>query len=244
MVRKTKGIVLRAVRYGETSLIVSVFTEDFGLQSYIINGVRTENKQKGKASLFTPASVLELDVYHHEQRGINRIREACRTMVLHSLAEDVVKNNIALFTMELLVKSLKHPESNLPLFRFCEEFIIKLNDCDRESTGMFPFYFALRLPHFLGFGILPPEKTMIRPDACYLDLTEGCFRTEAPVHGHFLAGEEAIAAACLLSEDQKWSAENYSGIQMPEKFLDFYNLHLQDFGRIKSYPLLHELLSE
>ncbi len=35
----TKGIVLRTVKYGETSVIVTIFTELFGIQSYIVNGV-------------------------------------------------------------------------------------------------------------------------------------------------------------------------------------------------------------
>lgn len=244
MVRKTKGIVLRAVRYGETSLIVTVFTEDFGLQSYIINGVRTEKKNKEKSSLFMPSSLLALDVYHHEQRGINRIREADRYAVLHSLSEDVVKNNIALFMMELLFKSLKHPESNLPLFRFCEEILRRLNECEKDSAFIFPFYFSLHLPHFLGFGISPPEKSLCDSPTCCLDLTEGRFLYEHPGHDHFISGDEARLAARLLSENEDKASENFSGISMPEKFLDFYRLHLQDFGKIRSYTLLQELLSE
>ena len=243
MVRKTKGIVLRSVRYGETSLIVSVFTEDFGLQTYIINGVRTEKKNKEKSVLFMPASLLELDVYHHEQRGINRIREAVRYAVLHGLAEDVVKNNIALFMMELLFKSLKHPESNLPLFTFCEKILSRLNDCDRDHAVVFPYYFSLHLPHFLGFGISPPEKSICDSPTCCLDLTEGSFLNEYPVHDHYISGEEAKLAAMLLSEDQLSTGSNISGIHMPEKFLDFYRLHIQDFGKIRSYGLLQELLS-
>ena len=46
MVHKTKGIILRSVKYGETSLIVTAFTELFGLQSYLVNGVRTVSKKK------------------------------------------------------------------------------------------------------------------------------------------------------------------------------------------------------
>jgi DNA repair protein RecO (recombination protein O) len=41
MLHKTKGLVLRAVKYGETSLVVTMFTELFGVQSYMVNGVRT-----------------------------------------------------------------------------------------------------------------------------------------------------------------------------------------------------------
>ncbi|MFL5786527.1 MAG: recombination protein O N-terminal domain-containing protein [Flavisolibacter sp.] len=36
MIHKTKGIVLRTVKYGETSLVVTMFTELLGLQYYIV----------------------------------------------------------------------------------------------------------------------------------------------------------------------------------------------------------------
>lgn len=43
-IHHTKGIVLRTVKYGETSLVVSIYTEMFGLQQYMVNGVRTNKK--------------------------------------------------------------------------------------------------------------------------------------------------------------------------------------------------------
>ena len=67
MIHKTKGIVIRVVKYGETSVIVSIYTELFGIQSYIVNGVRTSSKKaSGKASQFQPAAILDLVVYHNE----------------------------------------------------------------------------------------------------------------------------------------------------------------------------------
>ncbi|MFT3936946.1 MAG: recombination protein O N-terminal domain-containing protein [Chitinophagaceae bacterium] len=59
-IHHTKGIVLRTVKYGETSVIASIYTELFGLQSYLVNGVRTSSKKgPGKASLFQPGSILD-----------------------------------------------------------------------------------------------------------------------------------------------------------------------------------------
>ena len=71
-VHKTKGIVLRRVKYGETSLIVSIYTELFGLQSYLINGVRTSSaKGSGKANLFQPTAILEMVVMNHNSKPIS-----------------------------------------------------------------------------------------------------------------------------------------------------------------------------
>ena len=72
---KTKGIVLRTVKYGETSVIVAVFTEKFGVQSYLVNGVRISTKKgSGKANLFQPSAILEMVVYHNELKQLQRLR--------------------------------------------------------------------------------------------------------------------------------------------------------------------------
>ena len=75
-IHKTRGIVLRSIKYGETSLVVSVYTSVFGLQSYIINGIRTYSKNSSnKAAFFQPATLLNMEVYHNSFKQINRIKE-------------------------------------------------------------------------------------------------------------------------------------------------------------------------
>jgi len=114
---KTKGIVLRTVKYGETSLIVTVYTELFGLQSYLVNGVRTATgRNRGKANLFQPAALLDLVVYHHEGGSLNRIREFQWGHLYEHIFQQVTKNAVALFIVELLAHCLKQPEENQPLF--------------------------------------------------------------------------------------------------------------------------------
>ena len=49
MLLKTRGIVFRAIHYSETSLIVDIYTEERGLQKYIISGVHSP-----KARVKTP----------------------------------------------------------------------------------------------------------------------------------------------------------------------------------------------
>ena len=76
MIHKTKGIVLRTVKYGETSLVISAYTELFGMQSYLVNSVRVASKKGGsKAVFFQPASILDLVVYHNEFKNLQRIKE-------------------------------------------------------------------------------------------------------------------------------------------------------------------------
>ena len=60
MLNKTSGIILYTTKYADTSLIAKIYTSDFGLQSYIINGVRSK-KSKSKATLFQPLSLEILE---------------------------------------------------------------------------------------------------------------------------------------------------------------------------------------
>ena len=119
---KTKGIVLRSVKYGESSLIVTMLTELFGVQSYLVNGVRTSTKKgSGKANLFQPAAILDLIVYHNELRNLQRIREFKWGHLYNDVLSDIKKNAVASFMVELLAKSLKQPEANEDLFHFVED---------------------------------------------------------------------------------------------------------------------------
>lgn len=113
----TKAIILRAVKYGETSLIVTAYTELFGLQSYIVQGVRTATKKgSGKANYFQPGAVLELVVYHNELKHLQHIKEFKWSYLYKRVMSDVIKNCVLLYMIELLQKCIKQPENNPDLF--------------------------------------------------------------------------------------------------------------------------------
>jgi hypothetical protein len=114
---KTKGIVLRTVKYGETSLIVLILTEKFGIQSYLVNGVRISTKKgSGKATLFQPSAILDLVVYHSELKQLQRLKEFKWNYLYQNIFSDIKKNAVALFMIELLTRCLKQPEANEELF--------------------------------------------------------------------------------------------------------------------------------
>src|SRR5690349_94226 len=150
----TKGIVLRTVKYGETSVIVSIFTELFGLQSYLVNGVRTSSRKgAGKANLFQPTAMLDLVVYHNELKQLQRIREFKWGYLYQNVLSDVRRNAIALFMIELLTKCLKQPEANTDLYHFAEDAFMHLDKGDAKETANLPLFFSIHLPVFFGFRI-------------------------------------------------------------------------------------------
>ena len=242
---KTKGIVLRAIKYGDTSVIVTLFTELFGIQSYIVNGVRTSSKKgSGKANLFQPAAILDLAVYHNELKNIQRIREFRWATLYKHLLFDVLKNSVALFMIELLQKTLKQPESNSDLFYFIEDAFLHLDEADEQVVGNYPLFFALHLATFFGFRF----SDQYTDQKNILDLMEGEFVHDAPHHTYYLRDPYSRITSQLLKtmqpNDLKEIRLNKETRQvLLQSYQTFYAIHIQDFGTMKTLPILQQVLS-
>jgi DNA repair protein RecO (recombination protein O) len=242
---KTRGIVLRTVKYGETSVIVTVFTELFGLQSYLVNGVRAAGKKgSGKAGLFQPAAILDLVVYHNELKQLNRVKEFRWGIIYRHLFSDVPKNAVSLFMVELLLKCLKQPEADPDLFYFTEDVLTHLDQDHEAVVANLPLFFALHLSHFFGFRI-DDNYSDNRP---YLDLQEGSFVQARPPHPHFLEEKQAMVISQLLkvrqaSELEEVKLNHEFRRNLLQRLMHFYALHISDFGTLKSLPVLKEILN-
>jgi DNA repair protein RecO (recombination protein O) len=245
MIHKTKGIVLRSVKYGETSLVVTMFTELFGLQSYLVNGVRTVSKKGGtKAALFQPAAILELVAYRNEFKNLQRLKEYKWDCLYQHIFSDVRKNAVALFMIELLSKCLKQPEANADLFYFTEDAFHHLDEANDAVTANFPLFFALHLALFFGFRISDEYSDVNH----YLDLQEGTFTEDQPKHLHYLQDREAAAVSHVLKIMQPEELEQVLLNQETRRRIthaleEYYTLHIPDFGTMRTLPVLREVMS-
>jgi DNA repair protein RecO (recombination protein O) len=243
MTHKTKGIVLRSIKYGETSLVVTLFTELFGIQTYMVNGVRTSKKSASKASHFQPTAILDLVVYHSENKSMQRIKEFSWAVLYNNLLSDVIKNSIASFMAELIQKCLKQPEPNSDLYNFCEESFLQLDNANKIVSANFALFFTLHLTHFFGFRMTDNFSN----DNSVMDLQEGHFIDHPPPHPYFIDGKYAELTAQLLKVMQPFELEEF--ILNREirrilliKYLAYYALHIHDFGQMKTLMVLHEVL--
>lgn len=242
---KTKGIVLRNLKYGETSVIISVYTELFGIQSYIVKGVRQAGKKgQNKASFFQPAAILEMEVYHNELKNLQFVRDYNWDFMYSSVYFDVVKNAVAMYMIELLQHSLKQPEANPELFYLIEASLKQLDQATETFTANLPLYFTLHLGTELGFQLQGEYSTQTP----VLDLQEGMFVAEAPSHPHYLEGEPARISSQINSISFYGDLESIklgrnTRRQLLEAYMRYMALHVQDFGEMRSWKVLQEILS-
>ena len=242
MIHATKGIVLRSVKYGETSVVATIFTEIFGIQSYIVNGVRTAAKTS-KAHFFQPSSLLDLQVYHNELKNLQRIKEMKWAVLYKNILSDVPKNSVALFMVELLFKTLKQPEINADLFYFCEDAFLELDAAGNEVTANFPIYFALQLIPFLGFQLLDNYSEYNH----IFNISDGEFSNMEGASAIHLSKENSCYISELLKarrpiELQEIKMNRTIRRSLLKDIESYYSWHLPDFGSLKTLPVLHEIL--
>lgn len=245
MTHKTKGIILRTIKYGETSIITTVYTALFGIQTYIVKGVRQSTKHaSAKAIYFQPAAMLDMVVYHNEFKNLNFIREYQWGYLYQHVLSDVIKNTVAMYIVEMLHHSLKQPEANPELFYMVEDTLKQLDNGPAALIANLPLYFCLHLAGELGFRI-HGDYNDLTP---VLDLQEGQFVHDKPAHPYFIEKDLATATSQLLSINFYNDLENFHFSRKTRQKLllayqNYIALHVNDFGEIKSLPVLQEIFS-
>jgi DNA repair protein RecO (recombination protein O) len=241
MLHKTRGIIFRATDYGESSVIVQIFTEKFGLQSYIINGAKKPKAKIGR-NMLQPLHLLDLVVYHKNTGGVQRISELKNAPVLLSIPYDVIKSCIAIFLNEVLYKAIKQQSPDENLFDFVFNAIEWL-DHQTESVANFHLVFLTRLTRYLGFY---PDRYMAG-NADYFDIKNGQFTRFKPESVSYLSPPHTQNFGLVLQtgfEDmQLLKLSNDERRYLVQKLLEYYAMHIEGFGNIKSADVLEEVLA-
>lgn len=235
----TKGIVLSSIKYGDTSLIVRIFTFSDGIKSYLLRGILASKKGKLKTAYFQPLLQLDLIASHKNKGTLESITEAKVNYHYQSLHTDIAKNALTFFLAEMLSNSIHEEESNENLFNFIEAALQWLDAHDEFAN--FHLYFVLSLTKY--FGFYPDTNNM---DYMYFDLLEGEF-VKLPSINPILEGENLKHFKELLGikfdaiHTIKLNKRNRQ--ELLKNLVLYFELHLQGFRKPKSLAVLNEVFS-
>lgn len=238
---KTKGIVLNSFNYSDKSLIVKVYTELFGLRSYIVD--RTKNrKSKVKINLFQPLSLVEMIVLQKERKQLQRIKEIKIDVPFNSITGNILKNSMALFINEILYKSLSEEEPDQKMFGFLRNSLIYL-DGKANNFVNFHLIFLIQLSKYLGF--FPRYNNS--NDSHYFDLREGVFQKNEPNHTYYFSKELTKYFYELISFTYDSSSDIHISNEIRRELLrgliQYYELHSNTVREVKSHQVLEEVIS-
>ena len=241
MIVTTKGIILKSIKYGETSLIQDIYTEAFGLKSYIVSGVR--NKKKGnKSGLLQLMGLVEMVVYNKDTNSLNRIKEVKAAKLYTSIPFNVIKSTTGMFITEVARRAITENEQSDALFRLLYDSFSYLDDTD-HSIAIFPILFMIKLSQELGFS--PADN--YAADRPIFNIMEGEF-----IPGHIDSQynmDERVSQYfySLLHEDygiaRSFQVPKPIRMYLLEQLIMFYQLHLNNFGEIKSLDVIKQVLN-
>lgn len=241
MLQTTRGIIFHTVPYSDSRVIAKIYTEHFGILSYILTVSRSKNG-KIRSSLLQPLTQVEIVADHREKNKLQSIRELSCPSPYHHLQTDITKTTIALFIAEVLYKAIKEEESNPELYAFISGSLHIL-DLQEEGVSNFHLCFLLQLTKYLGFY---PQPNSCGEKSCF-DLRDGIFRPSFPPHPLFMdAGEARLLEQLMLYNYTTMNQFALSGELrrvLLKHLLRYYELHLSSMREVKSHHVLETILA-
>ncbi len=241
MLIKTRGIVFRTVKYGETSVIADIFTEEKGLCSFIGGSVRTA-RARMPFNLFQPMTVVDLVAYYREGSGANRLKELQAAEVWSAIPFDIKRGAVTLFMAELCRNSIQEEgEKHDELFDFLLGHLRWL-DATPHPIANLHLHFLLGLSGFLGFQPQDPEME----GELFFDLRDGTFSAMPPPSGLLLEPDQTRQMLAILASPLELVHEII--LSRPQrkvllgKILQFYQLHLPNFKGINTPEILEMVM--
>ncbi len=243
---KSPCIILRSIRWQESSKIVTVYARDWGKTGIIAKGaLRSKNPFAGKLESLNLAEII---ISHKESRRLQILTDI---RVHHSfnrlrLQPDHLAYGLAV--LELLDYTLEEHQSDAVFFDFSAAMLRTMEQTNRPEVVF--WYFILKLSSFLGF----------RPQ---LQTCASCMAEKSPANVTFnLSSGSIFCAACSSNSaggvrlsDTEWqflkrlqTFPHQKIAQFPEAFesshhyttllLDYLNLHLESRLTLRSLELL------
>lgn len=238
---KTSGIVIRSIKYGETSLIVDIFTKDFGLRSYIVNGIRKPNSKKSASSLQVTSFVDIIAYDNKDADKLNRLKEFKLSKYHDGIYNNPIRSMVAQFMIEILRKCVKDYEENIELYEFMEQWFEHLNSSQNSMANSL-LVFMVKLASLMGIGF-SNHDTMISE---FFDLQEGEFTSNIPEHKYYIEGTNSTYLKLIISssiEDMhEFNIKSSVRSQLLDELILFYRLHIESFGELKTLDILRSIM--
>jgi DNA repair protein RecO (recombination protein O) len=206
----------------------------------MVNGAKKPKAKIGR-NMLQPLHLLDLVVYHKSTGNVQRIKELKNSPQLQTIPYDIIKSSIALFLNEVLYKAIKQQTEDENLFDFVFS-AVEWMDHQTEGLANFHLFFLTQLTRYLGFY---PDRHLAG-NADYFDMKNGVFCHYKPDSVLYLSPPHtqnfAALLQCSFGNAALLKFNNDERRYLIQKLLEFYALHIDGFGSIRSHEVLEEVL--
>lgn len=238
---KTRAIVLRTVKYGDSSIIADLLTEEQGRVSFLVPIPKTD-RGRMRRQYFLPLTLLSIDYAFRPRSTLQRIRDIRLDQPYTNIPASPQKQAIVLFLSELLTYSTRDELQNEPLFLFVRSSLLWLDAAETHFANLHLVFMA-RMSRFLGFWPNLDDYHV----GCYFDLRGATFTPLRPSHPDFLPPEDAARVGILMRITYPtmhvFRPSREERNRIVEIMLDYYRLHVPNMPHLRSFSVLRELFA-
>ncbi|MEM9051797.1 MAG: DNA repair protein RecO [Bacteroidota bacterium] len=233
----TKALILKKVPYSGSSYIVQTYTREKGVIPFLVRGI---GKKKGNnRSLIEPLSFVEISFHFREKYEVQTAKSISNDFPTGGLFFDPIKSTVQLFLAEILVKALREETADEDLFDYLYSSISLFREDENQRD--FHLIFLLKLTRFLGF-FPNGKKSSSTP---YFDLQNGefCSHRTQSLHTLDLIESDDLSAVMIAEYGSPLSFNQERKRKALDFLVEYYRLHLEGFGELKSLGVLKEVFA-
>ncbi len=232
---QSRAIALSYLKQGESSLIAKIFTEEKGLQNFIIKGVRTK-KSKKKLGLFQPLQLININATYINKNSLQYISEISMEHNKINNGIDIKKKLLYIFVAEVVSKVLLETEKDKSLFKFIWELKINLLNSEKINPN-FPLIFMINLSDHLGF--LPSKEKL---NESYFNIESGGFTDNQQQSNYNIEKDNSIYLRKLL-ENKNITIPYQNRNQILLHLIQYYKLQHHELKNMNSHLIIESLRS-
>lgn len=235
----TRAVVLRTVKYSDTSVVLRAYTERFGLRAYI---VRIGGKGASRLAALQPLSRVELVAPEAGEHGMRTVRDLRVDRPYTRVQREPRRGILLLFAQEVLDRTLREEAADPQMYDFVRETLESL-DTDPDTAHQ-PLRMLVGLAKRLGFFPGLPEEGEDR-----FDLREGYFFHGDAPHEFCMEPASAALFARLIMQEEGILPEggpHGSSAAVRRRTMDdlllYFRFHVEGFGELRSLDVLRTVL--
>lgn len=236
MIVSTPGIVMHATKYGDTSLIVKIFTQQQGNQSFIIKNAFRKNNRFA-ASYFSPLAMMDISYDDHSKSSLKYLKDIAPRRASTPLYYDPAKSSILLFYNEILYKLLMDTGEDEVLFDFLQEEITKVHEATANFAEL-PIRFLLRLSMVMGYY---PEDNYSSENS-YFSLQDCRFQHFFIEDAGFLSAQQSEYLHQLLNDEGPVAVTRGVRNALLKNLVAYFQIHNEQIRKVDSLDILATVL--
>lgn len=233
MLVKTEAIVVKRTPYTDHSAVVKLFTREFGLLPFLIQGL---HGKQNKNSLFQPGTLIEI-VFHKQTRGMMRAKEVSLVSGW-GYSHFPIHDQVRWFFLELLSHVLHEEQPEESLFDLSKSTFQKLNDGCKELPVL-PIQYLFEFCDVTGHGLQLNAESI----ALGLDILTGGAATSKSIPSNTIDPVHCEILAQLISQEIK-SAPAMTRRILVGKLVDYIETHIIPGKKIQSLEILQMIMQE